>query len=142
MEDIFLEASLKDAHYACCFCYQLKQCILLSVLHCVLFVFYCQVGQLWDISNKAHNAPKIFMDAKHGAVMVHWLHICLLIQHLTVSRCKMLNHVNLLFQDLWPLPPEKIRGDILLFVKLYDCQREELWYVFYTQLASSSFLVT
>ncbi|XP_072978196.1 ubiquitin C-terminal hydrolase 12 isoform X1 [Typha angustifolia] len=58
------------------------------------------VGQLREVSNKAHNAElKLFLEVELG-------------------------------QDLHPLlPPAKTKEDILLFFKLYDPEKEELRYV-------------
>ncbi|XP_038987974.1 ubiquitin carboxyl-terminal hydrolase 12-like isoform X9 [Phoenix dactylifera] len=58
------------------------------------------VGQLRDVSNKAHNAElKLFLEVELGL-------------------------------DLHPLsPPDKTKEDILLFFKLYDPEKEQLRYV-------------
>ncbi|XP_058105758.1 ubiquitin C-terminal hydrolase 12 isoform X4 [Magnolia sinica] len=58
------------------------------------------VGQLREVSNKAHNAElKLFLEVELGL-------------------------------DLRPLPPpDKTKEDILLFFKLYDCEKEELRYL-------------
>ncbi|KAK1313721.1 Ubiquitin carboxyl-terminal hydrolase 13 [Acorus calamus] len=58
------------------------------------------VGQLREVSNKAHNAElKLFLEVELGL-------------------------------DLRPIPPpEKTKEDILLFFKLYDPEKEELRYV-------------
>ncbi|KAL6005120.1 CSN-associated deubiquitinating enzyme Ubp12 [Asimina triloba] len=58
------------------------------------------VGQLREVSNKAHNAElKLFLEVEHGP-------------------------------DLHSLPPpDKTKEDILLFFKLYDPEKEELRYV-------------
>ncbi|XP_011626363.1 ubiquitin carboxyl-terminal hydrolase 13 isoform X1 [Amborella trichopoda] len=58
------------------------------------------VGQLREVSNKAHNAElRLFLEVEFGP-------------------------------DLRPiLPPEKTKEDILLFFKLYDPEKEELRYV-------------
>ncbi|MBA0660596.1 hypothetical protein Goklo_012585, partial [Gossypium klotzschianum] len=58
------------------------------------------VGQLREVSNKAHNAElKLFLEVECG-------------------------------QDLHPIPPpDKTRDDILLFFKLYDPEKGELRYV-------------
>ncbi|KAI9082368.1 hypothetical protein K1719_035791 [Acacia pycnantha] len=58
------------------------------------------VGQLREVSNKVHNAElKLFLEVELGP-------------------------------DLRPIaPPEKTKGDILLFFKLYDHEKEELRYV-------------
>ncbi|KAG1333908.1 ubiquitin carboxyl-terminal hydrolase 12 [Cocos nucifera] len=58
------------------------------------------VGQLREVSNKAHNAElKLFLEVELGL-------------------------------DLGPLsPPDKTKEDILLFFKLYDPEKEELRYV-------------
>uniref|UniRef100_A0A0E0MMI0 ubiquitinyl hydrolase 1 n=1 Tax=Oryza punctata TaxID=4537 RepID=A0A0E0MMI0_ORYPU len=56
------------------------------------------VGQLREVSNKAHNAElKLFLEVETGV-------------------------------DLRPIrPPEKSKEDILLFFKLYNPEKEELW---------------
>ncbi|KAL8129987.1 hypothetical protein V2J09_019142 [Rumex salicifolius] len=58
------------------------------------------VGQLREVSNKAHNAElKLFLEVEIGV-------------------------------DLQPIPPpDKTKDDILLFFKLYDPEKEELRYV-------------
>ncbi|KAF1868595.1 hypothetical protein Lal_00036033 [Lupinus albus] len=58
------------------------------------------VGQLREVSNKVHNAElKLFLEVELGL-------------------------------DLRPIaPPEKTKDDILLFIKLYDPEKEELRYV-------------
>uniref|UniRef100_A0A2P2MFP2 ubiquitinyl hydrolase 1 n=1 Tax=Rhizophora mucronata TaxID=61149 RepID=A0A2P2MFP2_RHIMU len=58
------------------------------------------VGQLREVSNKANNAElKLFLEVEIG-------------------------------QDLRPVPPpDKTKEDILLFFKLYDPLKEELWFV-------------
>ncbi|KAJ6847904.1 ubiquitin carboxyl-terminal hydrolase 12-like [Iris pallida] len=58
------------------------------------------VGQLREVSNKAHNAElKLFLEVELG-------------------------------QDLRPIPPpDKTKEDILIFFKIYDAEKEELRYV-------------
>ncbi|RRT65282.1 hypothetical protein BHE74_00019051 [Ensete ventricosum] len=61
------------------------------------------VGQLREVSNKAHNAElKLFLEVELGLVIY-------------------------ISEDLHPVPPpQKTKEDILLFFKLYDPEKEGL----------------
>ncbi|CAL9077680.1 unnamed protein product [Musa acuminata var. zebrina] len=72
------------------------------------------VGQLREVSNKAHNAElKLFLEVELGLVIY-------------------ISEVSLIMTlyDLHPLPPpQKTKEDILLFFKLYDPEKEGLRFV-------------
>ncbi|RZR93642.1 hypothetical protein BHM03_00022182 [Ensete ventricosum] len=73
--------------------------------HFILFARHksYMVGQLREVSNKAHNAElKLFLEVELGLVIY-------------------------ISEDLHPVPPpQKTKEDILLFFKLYDPEKEGL----------------
>ena len=114
-------------------------------------VWYLQVGQLREVSNKSNNAElKLFLEVELGPVMLpskfvsYFPYVVLGIFSLCGSWTSHLISMAVFtggsiehIQDLLPSsPPEKTKEEILLFFKFYDPLKEELWYVPFVFLPS------